>query len=106
MRKFILLLIVLSILSACTAEQIKTNERAGIAWVRSAAITAHGALTAIRANAVTIEEGLDLAKGAFPPGSDLSKLDDAARADVVLIQTSTDQQLAEQAAARLIAKFK
>ncbi len=89
----------------CTASE-KKFEQNTIASIRSAALMLKGGLQAVRDNAATEEEVLAIAKTLVPPGSDLSKLDDEAQALVTVIQTSSDKQLIEIAATKLVAKLK
>lgn len=91
---------------ACTSAQVAADVHEGIAWVKSGALMVKGAFAAVRSNSTSIEDALSIAKAAFPPGSDLSQLDDEAQSLVMVIQTSTDQQLVEQAAEKLIAKMR
>lgn len=96
----ILALICVHLFNGCTAAQKAEAlkiERATVAAVRSAAIYGRGALAAVRAHSMELEEAAAIIKQIAPPGSDLSALDDEARAAIETIRTTDDRQLAETA---------
>lgn len=112
MKKFLLLgALTLAGVSeiGCTAaerQEVKVYAADAVAKVRSGALMLRGALAEVRANGAKIEDALALAQKLFPQGSDLSNLDAEGQQLVHTIQTSSDQQLLEQAASKLIAKYK